>query len=88
MHVHLAATLPDDTHDTGVGYGTLDSQSFVVQLLQSLGVLLLGVHLNLKCVHFQQLGPFLQILAPIRILTCPARHMELILICNSFHVTQ
>ena len=51
MHVHLAATFPDDPHDPGVGNGALHTQRFVVQLLQPLGVLLLCVHLDLKGIH-------------------------------------
>jgi hypothetical protein len=34
--VHLAATLPDDTQDEGVGDGGLDVQGLVVQCLQFL----------------------------------------------------
>ena len=62
MHVHLATTFPDDTHDTRMRDGTLDCESFLVELLQPLGVLLLSVHLYFKGIHLEQLSAFLQVL--------------------------
>ena len=62
MHVHLAAALPDDAHDPGVWDGGLDGQGLVVQLPQLLGVLLLGVHLDLQGIHLQQLRALLQVI--------------------------
>lgn len=62
VHVHLAAALADDAEDAGVGYGGLDGQRLVVQLLEPLCVLLLRVHLDLQRIDLQQLRPLLQII--------------------------
>ena len=83
MHVHLASTLPYDTHDTRVGYGTLHCQRLLVQLLQPLGVFLLSVHLNFKRIHLKQLSALLQILSAIRVLTCPTWQNSLLLVAKA-----
>ena len=82
MHVHLAATLSYDPHDTWVGYGTLHSQCLLVQLLQPLGIFLLSVHLDLKSVDFKQLSALFQVFGAIWILTRPAELTHWLLVMH------
>ncbi len=83
MHVHLAATLSYDPHDTWVGYGTLHSQRLLVQLLQPLGIFLLSVHLDLKSIDFEQLSALFQVFSAVWILTCSAILTQCSLVMHS-----
>lgn len=47
-HVHFATALPDDAHDLGVGHGRAHLEGPLVQDLELLVVLHLGVHLDLE----------------------------------------
>ena len=83
MHVHLATTFSYDPHDTWMGYGTLDSQCLLVQLLQPLGIFLLRVHLDLKSIDFKQLSALLQVFCAVWILTCSAGLTHWLLVMHS-----
>lgn len=73
-HMHLASTLTNNSHDTGVRNGRLDRETLLVERLQLLAVLCLCVHLNLERKDLQQMCSLALVIRSIIRLT---RRMQL-----------